>query len=125
MTDTTRTLATTPGVIPYVEWHTGPRRTVTVTLTTGNGMVEQKYRPLVSVDGRQYVVVWGPVTFEVPADRNVHLSVHLEGDIVGQVASVLLPPSEQDLRFRYETHYATGVGSLTPDRPGGAPTGQA
>ncbi|WP_248580201.1 hypothetical protein [Nocardioides sp. InS609-2] len=116
MTETgSPSLSSTPGVIPYVEWHTGPRRTLTVGLTTGNSVVGKKYRPIVSVDGRQYVVVWGPVTFEAPADRNVHLSVHLEGDIVGQVASLLLPPSGQDLRFRYETHYNTGVGTLTPD----------
>ncbi|WP_426242593.1 hypothetical protein [Nocardioides sp. LHG3406-4] len=121
MTQTdTQSLSSTPGVVPYVEWHTGPRRTVTVGLTTGNSIVASRYRPIVSIDGRQYVVVWGPVTFEVPADRNVHLSVHLEGDIVGQVASVLLPPSPENLRFRYETHYKSGVGSLAPDRAGPA-----
>jgi hypothetical protein len=103
-----------PGVIPYVEFHPGPRRVLTLNLTSGNGMVVSKYRPIVSIDGRQYVVIWGAVPFEVPADRNVHVSVHLEGDIVGQVASMLLPPGDQPLAFRYETHYGSGVGSLAP-----------
>lgn len=114
-------LSTQPGVIPYVEWHQGKRRALTLNLTTGNGMVQSKYRPLVTVDGRQYVVLWAAVTFEVPADRNVHVSVHLEGEIVGQVASMLLAPGEAPLAFTYATHYSAGVGTLTPDRT--APTG--
>ena len=40
---------------------------------------------------------------------------YVEGDIIGQVASLLLPPSGQSLRFEYATHYDKGVGSLTPD----------
>ena len=103
-----------PWLIPYVDFHQGPRRVLTLELMTGNGMVASKYRPIASIDGRQYVVVWGPVHFEVPADRNVHLSVHLEGNIVGQVASILLGPGESGLAFRYETHYSSGVGTLTP-----------
>ena len=51
--------------------------------------------------------------FEVPADRNVHVSVHLEGDLVSQVASLLLGPGEAPLAFRYETQYGSGVGTLT------------
>jgi hypothetical protein len=107
-------MTTQPGLIPYVEYHQGARRVLTLQLTTGNATVSSKYRPIVSIDGRQYVVVWGPVSFEVPADRNVHVSVHLEGDLVSQVASMLLPPGEGSLGFRYETHYGSGVGSLTP-----------
>lgn len=103
-----------PWLIPYVDYHQGPRRVLTLELTTGNGTVAAKYRPIASIDGRQYVVLWGPVHFEVPADRNVHVSVHLEGDLVSQVASVLLGPGEAPLSFRYETHYASGVGTLTP-----------
>ena len=103
-----------PGVIPYVEYHPGPRRLLTLELTSGNAVVVSRHRPIVGVDGRQYVVVWGPVTFEIPADRNVHLSVHVEGDYVTQVASTILPPAPANLALRYETHYTTGVGSLVP-----------
>ncbi len=102
-----------PGVIPYVEFHQGPRRVLTLQLTTGNAMAVSKHRPIVSIDGRQYLVIWGAVPFEVPADRNVHVSVHVEVDRVSQVASMLLPPGEQPMAFRYETNYGSGVGSLT------------
>jgi hypothetical protein len=102
-----------PWLIPYVDHHQGTRRVLTLELTTGNSTVASKYRPIVSIDGRQYVVLWGPVHFEIPGDRNVHVSVHLEGDLVSQVASILLGPGESPLAFRYETHYTTGVGSLT------------
>nr|MCW2727753.1 hypothetical protein [Aeromicrobium sp.] len=102
-----------PGVIPYVEFHQGPRRLLTVNLTSGNQVVVSKHRPIVSIDGRQYLVIWGGVMFEIPADRNVHVSVHVEADYVTQVASILLPPGDQPKVFRYETHYGSGVGSLT------------
>ncbi|KQY50158.1 MULTISPECIES: hypothetical protein [unclassified Nocardioides] len=101
-------------VIPYVDFHTGATRLLSLNLTTGNGMVHSKYRPLASIDGRQYVVVWGLVSFEIPADRNVHVSVHLEGDIIGQAASLILPPGDAQVRYTYETHYGSGIGSLTP-----------
>ena len=106
------TESTTPGVIPYVEFHTGTRRLLTIDLTTGNSRVLDKYRPVASIDGRQYVVVWGPVTWEIPADRNVHVSVHLEGDYLAQAASVILPPGEGRVALRYATDYMSGIGSL-------------
>ena len=105
-------LASTPGVIAYVDYHDGPRRLVTLDLTTGNAMVRDKYRPIVSIDGRQYVVVWGQVTWEIPADRNVHLSVHIEGDYLAQAASLILPPGTANEVRRYETHYGSGIGTL-------------
>lgn len=106
------TESTTPGVIPYVEFHTGTRRLLTIDLTTGNSRVLDKYRPVASIDGRQYIVVWGPVTWEIPADRNVHVSVHLEGDYLAQAASVILPPGEPRVALRYATDYMSGIGSL-------------
>ena len=101
-----------PGVIPYVEAHDGPRRLMTLTLTSGN-VGAGKHVPVVAVDGRRYVVVWGVVTFEVPADRNVHVSVHIEADYLTQACSTLLPPGDQPVSFRYETRYTSGTGSLT------------
>ena len=100
-----------PSVIPYVEYHQGPRRTLLLHLTTGNPLVAAKIPPIVSIDGRQYVVYWGPVTFEIPADRAVHVSVHVEGDAIVQAASALLPPGES-LQLTYATDYPTGRGSL-------------
>jgi len=105
-------MTTTPeGVIPYVEAHTGPKRTLTLNLTTGNSVLKSKIPPIVSIDGRQYVVYWGSVTFEVPADRACHVSVHCEGEHIGQAASLLLRPGES-LQLTYETNYLSGNGSL-------------
>lgn len=103
-----------PGVIPYVDYHQGARRLLTLDLTSGNAVAVSRHRPIVSVDGRQYLVVWGPVTFEIPADRNVHISVHVEADYVTQVASMIVAPAPANLALRYETHYTSGVGTLTP-----------
>lgn len=102
-----------PAVIPYVEAHDGPRRLMTIALTSGN-VGASKHVPVVGIDGRRYVVVWGAVTFEVPADRNVHVSVHIEADYLTQACSMLLPPGDQPASLRYETHYTSGRGSLTP-----------
>lgn len=103
-----------PGVIPYVEHHAGARRLLTLELTSGNAVAVSRHRPIVGIDGRSYLVVWGPVTFEVPADRSVHVSVHVEADYVTQTASMLLPPGPGPLGYRYETHYTSGVGTLSP-----------
>lgn len=100
-----------PGLIPYVEHHTGPRRHLTLHLTTANAIVRAKIPPIVGIDGRSYVVYWGLVTFEIPADRNVHLSVHCEGDAIVQAASALLPPGDS-LTLTYGTDHLTGRGTL-------------
>ena len=105
---------TLPGVIPYVEAHTGPRRLMTIELSSGNTLGMHYHRPFVTIDGRQYLVVWGLVAFEIPADRNVHVSVHVEADFVTQTASMILPPGPQDLAFGYDTRYLSGTGRLEP-----------
>ncbi len=103
------------GVIPYVEHHEGERRMLTLHLTTGNVMIQSsqqgKLPPIVSIDGRQYIVYWGSMTFEVPADRAVHVSVHVEGDYVTQAASTLLPPGPS-LALQYSTNFRSGGGTL-------------
>lgn len=76
--------------IPYVEYHTGPRRVLTLEMRVP-GLLSQT-PPIVSIDGRQYVVYWGRLAFEIPADRPCHVSVHLEAEAVGRAASILLPP---------------------------------
>ena len=107
-----------PGVVPYVEHHTGRRRVIGIDLTTGNSMLRAKIPPVVSIDGRQYVVYWGLVPFEVPADRAVHVSVHVPGGHTGQAASLLLPAGE-GLTLHYATDYMSGVGSLQVVAAGG------
>ena len=103
---------TTPaGVIPYVDHHTGPKRSLTLNVTSGNSMMKSKIPPIVSIDGRQYVVYWGSIGFEIPADRACHVSVHVEGEHIGQAASVLVNPGDS-LTLTYETNFMSGVGTL-------------
>lgn len=103
-----------PNVIPYVDQHDGLRRLLTVDHTSSKNLVKSKYRPITSIDGRQYVVLWGPVSFEIPGDRNVHVSVHLEGEYIAQAASLILPPGDGDVVLVYDTDYMSGIGSLQP-----------
>ena len=97
--------------IPYVDHHTGPRRLLQFNLTSGNSTLKAKIPPIVSIDGRHYIVYWGTMTFEIPADRPVHVSVHVEGDRIHQAASALLPPGES-LTLTYATNYMSGVATL-------------
>ena len=95
--------------IPYVEYHAGARRVLVLHLTPP--AMTQKIPPVVSIDGRQYVVFWGTVAFEVPADRPIHVSVHLVANTMIQAATaLLLPPHKPELT--YNTNYMSGQGSL-------------
>lgn len=98
-------------MIPYVDHHDGPKRVLTLNLTSGNSMMKAKIPPVVSIDGRQYVVYWGAIGFEIPADRACHLSVHVEGGHIGQHASLLLNPGPE-ITLNYTTDYGSGVGTL-------------
>jgi hypothetical protein len=100
-----------PMAIPYVDHHTGARRWLQFNLTSGNATLKAKIPPIVSIDGRQYLVYWGTMTFEIPADRPVHVSVHVEGERIGQAASALLPPGDS-LTLTYATNYMSGVATL-------------
>jgi hypothetical protein len=94
---------TPPGVIPYVDHHVGPKRLVVIGLSAGGsplaGYSKSMVKPNLFVDGRQYIVYWGEVTVEVPADRAVHLGVGMQDGIRG--ASVLLPPGTEPVTLDY------------------------
>jgi hypothetical protein len=102
-----------PPAIPYVDNHDAPRRVLWVTLEPP---ATQRIPPVVSIDGRQYIVYWGTVGFEVPADRPVHVSVHVEAEYMTQAASALLLP-EHTPELVYDTHFMAGVGSLRGPAP--------
>ena len=95
---------TPPGVIPYVEAHTGPRRVITVRLVEPSsplsGMTTSMVMPNVFLDGRQYIVYWGTVSLEAPADRAVHIAVGMQDGLRG--ASALLPPSPAPVVMEYK-----------------------
>ena len=94
---------TPAGVIPYVDYHTGPKRYVTVGFATGgsplSGISKSTVKPNLFVDGRQYIVYWGQVTAEVPADRPVHIGVGMQDGVRG--ASLLLPPGTEPVVLDY------------------------
>ena len=96
--------------VPYVESHTGTRRTLLMHLRPP--AATKKYPPVVGIDGRQYVVFWGTVAFEVPADRPVHVSVHIIANSMTQSASALLLPQHKP-ELTYNTNYRSGKGALS------------
>lgn len=102
-----------PGVIPYIDFHEGTRRLVTITCDQG-GLIVGNSRPIIAIDGRAFQVMFGPVTFEVPADRSVHISVVITG---GQtqtgLASTLLEPGERDEAYAHRIRSLSAVGELT------------
>ena len=111
---------TQPGVVPYVEWHTGPRRMLTIDLrnhgTFLSSMAVDRIVPTVGIDGRQYVVYWGRVFFEVPADRAVHVAVSLQDGV--QASSLLVEPGEpgEGAYLDYSANFTAGRATLV--RPG-------
>ena len=113
--------ATPDGVIPYVDHHTGPKRYVSVTLDGGGvlgGISKSMVKPNLFVDGRQYIVYWGRVTVEVPADRPVHLGIGMQDGARG--ASLLLPAGSEPVELAYFVPVAGEV-TFGPARPPGAP----
>jgi hypothetical protein len=94
-------LSSTPGVIPYVEPHDGPRRLLTIEPVPSGMLAPEACCPVIGIDGRQYYVIWGPTTFEIPADRNVHVGAHLAAESQSGFASALLPPGSDPLSLQY------------------------
>jgi len=98
-------MTTPPGVIPYVEFHQGPKRVLTVHLELTallGGPARSRIAPGLFVDGRQYLVYWGQVHVEVPADRSVHIGVGMQDGLQG--TSTLLPPGDGPIGLRYEAN---------------------
>ena len=100
----TETAATPPGDIPYIDHHIGRKRLVTVTLepikALLGGATEKMMQPTLHVDGRPFIVYWGRVTVEAPADRAVHVAVGLQDGLRG--ASVLLEPGVDPAYLLYQ-----------------------
>ena len=113
--------STQPGVVPYVEWHTGARRILTIDLrnhgTFLSAMSVDRIVPTVGIDGRQYVVYWGRVFFEVPADRGVHVAVSLQDGV--QASSLLIEPGEpgEGAYLDYVADFSSGRATLVRPAP--------
>lgn len=85
-------------VIPYIDVHDGPRRLLTVDagrfhLTMAGGAS----KPSVSIDGREFLVYQGVLTFEIPADRSVHVGIwaNISDHSRWWMASFLLSPDQR------------------------------
>ncbi|MEU4451864.1 hypothetical protein AB0F44_11070 [Nocardioides sp. NPDC023903] len=112
-----------PTVVPYVESYSGATRVMTLEMaSTAKEKFIATMPPIVAIDGRDYWVYWGQVSFEIPAERACHVSVRCEGgqsggqysqDLGFRVASALLPPGAEPVRMQYLCHFASGVGSIT------------
>ena len=72
-------------------------------------------KPNLFVDGRQYIVYWGQVTVEVPADRPVRIGVGMQDGIRG--ASLLLPPGTDAVVLDYHVPAMGEVASGRGCRP--------
>ncbi len=103
-------VAGTPHVVPYVDYHIGDKRCLTLHLRQ-EGLMTANVPPIVSIDGRQYIVYWGTVSFEIPADRPCHVSVHVEGEAVVRAASMLLSPGPT-MTLTYTTGGMMGLAKL-------------
>ena len=90
-------------LIPWAGERAAPLRVLSVdlrptTLTRG-------ISPAVLLDGRQYVVGWGSVALEVPADRPVHVTVlALHRRPLAAASLVLMPDQEPVLEYSAPSH---------------------
>lgn len=98
-----------PPPIPYVEAHDGEKRHLFIRFEAPLSGMAGAY--VVGIDGRAFVVTWAAVVFEIPADRPVHVSVHVTGEETPYAASLLLfPASRPQLTYRL---VALSGGTLT------------
>lgn len=89
--------------IPYSGYHVGPRRTLTVNLRCVSSSPEVVH---VTIDGSTYVLPWGVVNFDVPADRPVSVIVYQmtrhagSESVSGLARTVLAPGLPTELEYR-------------------------
>jgi hypothetical protein len=90
-------------LIPWAGDRAVPLRVLTLdlrptTLTRG-------ISPAVLLDGRQYVVAWGHVALEVPADRPAHVTVlALHRRPLAAASLVLMPDRQPVLEYSAPSH---------------------
>ncbi|GAA2170859.1 hypothetical protein GCM10009846_02660 [Agrococcus versicolor] len=95
--------------IPYVEAYDGRRRLVTVDVIV-DAERSRSTSVVVAIDGRAFRSPHGRSLFEIPAERPVHCSVHLQhvdgstlrgNSEVEQVAIAIIPPSPDAMHLVY------------------------
>jgi len=88
-----RAVVNTAAPIPWAGDRTVPLRVLTLHLRPT--LLTRFVSPAVLVDGRQYLVAWGWVTLEVPADRPVHITVVVLHRRPLGAASLVLEPEQR------------------------------
>ena len=89
--------------IPWAGDRSAPPRLLTLDLRAT--ALTRGVSPAVVIDGRQYVVDWGRVLLEVPADRPVHLTVlTLHRRPLAAASTVLTPDREPVLEYSAPSH---------------------
>ncbi|WP_456696978.1 hypothetical protein [Aeromicrobium sp. P5_D10] len=102
----------TSGEISYAGPPTTSRRVLELDLR--RSLIAKGYQPTVAIDGQRYVCDWGRWRFEIPADRPVHVSVHIEHRRPVGAASLILDPSQPpQLEYSAPAHLSQ-PGSLGP-----------
>jgi len=90
--------------IPYQGAHDGPRRVLHLQVKR---VLKNAGAVHVNIDGLAHVVSWGPVFFEIPADRPVIIRAH-QFDILqrmfGQAEVVLAPEAPAELEYQSAAH---------------------
>jgi hypothetical protein len=93
----------TAALIPWAGDRNVPLRLLAIDLRATT--LAKGVSPAVLVDGRQYVVDWGRVALEVPADRPVHVCVlALHRRPLGVASLVLMPDREPALEYSAPSH---------------------
>ena len=92
-------------LIPWAGDRTAALRVLTIDLRPT--ALTRGISPAVLLDGRQYVVTWGRVDLEVPADRPVHVTVlALHRRPLAAASLVLVPDQQSVLEYSAPSHLA-------------------
>ncbi len=104
----------TPGgvVIPYGGQPAASKRVLDLCLK--RSLISKGSSPVVGIDGLSYISSWGRHLFEIPADRPVHLSVHIQRRAQVGTASLVLSPQELATVDYSAPAYLSYPGSMGP-----------
>lgn len=107
-------------IVPYIEHYVGRRRVLTLDVAV-NDRASRSTSVVVAIDGRGFRSPHGRNLFEIPAERPVHCSVHLQhvevstlrgNSEIEYVAVIVIPPGPDAVHLVYR-----GRDGLSPAAP--------